>query len=96
MACWVWRIALAMVMPLVEGQEKRCLTRKFGRHIHFIGINCHMNKTTTKIEERLVNISVFTLLFLAVITSSLVCPRVFKFERYQWNTIDKQHHIYLL
>ena len=62
---------------------------------HLVLVHCKMSKTTTKIEQSFLWIALYRpVLLLPIVFCGLVCPRIFKFEGKQWQTVNKQHNIY--
>src|ERR1700730_16810142 len=42
-AMWVGRVASAVVVTLIEGQEPRTLSRKLGAHLHLAVVHCEVH-----------------------------------------------------
>ena len=50
MAGRVRRVTLAVVMPLIKGQEEGRIPGQLGGHIDLVGIDRHMHQAAAKVE----------------------------------------------
>ena len=92
-AIGVGRIALALVVALVEGQEEGGAPRQFGGHEHLVGVHGHVHQGPAELQQRLAGIAPFAVLLLAVVARGLAGPGVLELNRDQRQAVEEEHHV---
>ena len=89
----VWRITLAVVVALVERQEKGSGPGQFGGHEHLVGVHRHMHQRAAKVQKWLASVAVVTVLLLAVKACGLAGPGVLQLHRNKGHSVQEYHHV---
>jgi hypothetical protein len=79
-AVGVGRVAFALVVALVEGEEDGGRSGEFGGHEDFVGVHGEMDQGATELEQGLGGVALGAVLFLAVVAGGLAGPGVFEFD----------------
>ena len=92
MAVRVGGIALAVVVPFVEGEEEGVAICQPRRHGDVVGVEGEVDETTAVLQQRLFGVALeFVLLF--GVTVSLTRPFVFQLHRDDGQAVEEENDV---